>query len=98
MSADGCPVCHERTRWSAEVVVVLVFAPGLSKPYPLVAAEGYRYCVSGGCDALLQFVCRAVDAHPLTRAAGQWSRAIVLHADGTGTNVVWKGGPAVAQA
>jgi hypothetical protein len=94
----SCPVCGERARWSAEVSVILVFAPGLPRPYPLIASEGYRYCVGGGCDALLQMVRRAVDAHPVTRVAGQWSRAIVLHADGSGTNVVWKGGTELARA
>lgn len=98
MSADDCPVCRERTSWSAEVVVILVFAPALPKPYPLIAAEGYRYCVSGGCDALVQLVRKAVDAHPVTRGAGQWSRAIVLHADGSGANLIWKGGGVLARA
>ncbi|TMA28717.1 MAG: hypothetical protein E6J78_04685 [Deltaproteobacteria bacterium] len=98
MYAATCQVCQDKARWSEEVIVVLVFAPGLTKPYPLIAAEGYRYCIGGSCDALLTLVRRAVASHPVTRSAGQWTRAIVLHADGSGTNVLWKGSGTVAMA
>ena len=38
-------------------------------------------------DAIFTLVNRAVDAHPTTRAAGPWSRAIVVFSDGHGVDV-----------
>jgi hypothetical protein len=80
-----CGVCRKTGQFTAPVSVILVFAPGMSKPYPLIPAEDYRVC--GACDAIFTLVNRAVDAHPITRSAGPWSRAIVVFSDGHGVDV-----------
>lgn len=67
------------------VSVILVFAPGLTKPYPLIPEEDYRVCEA--CDAVFTLVSKAVDAHATTRQAGSWSRAIVVFSDGHGVDV-----------
>ena len=69
----------------ADCVPILLFAPALSKPYPLIPAEDYRVC--GACDAVFTLVNRAADAHPTTRQAGPWTRAIIVFADGHGVDV-----------
>ena len=80
-----CGVCRKVGEFTAPVSVILVFAPGMAKPYPLIPAEDYRVC--SACDAIFTLVNRAVDAHPTTRAAGPWSRAIVVFSDGHGVDV-----------
>jgi hypothetical protein len=80
-----CGVCRKTGQFTAPVSVILVFAPALAKPYPLIPAEDYRVC--GACDAIFTLVNRAVDAHPTTRQAGPWSRAIIVFADGHGVDV-----------
>src|SRR4051812_37226077 len=84
---DGltCGVCRRVGHFPARVSVILVFAPGMAKPYPLIPAEDYRVC--GACDAIFTLVNRAVEAHPTTRDAGAWTRAIVVFADGHGVDV-----------
>ena len=72
-------------KFTAPVSVILLFAPGLERPYPLLPAEDYRVCE--GCDAIYTLVDRAVGAHPQTREAGSWTRAIVLFHDGHGIDV-----------
>jgi hypothetical protein len=92
-----CGVCRKTGEFTAPVSVILVFAPGMQKPYPLIPAEDYRVC--GACDAIFTLVNRAVEAHPTTRLAGPWSRAIVVFADGHGVDVKAKRGQqAVAMA
>ena len=80
-----CGQCRKSGTFTAPVSVILLFAPGLSKPYPLIPAEDYRVC--GACDAIFTLVNRAADAHPTTRQAGPWSRAIIVFADGHGVDV-----------
>jgi hypothetical protein len=80
-----CGICRSTAKFSAPVSVVLVFTPGLARPYPLIPAEDYRVC--GTCDAIYSLVNRAVAAHPTTRDAGPWSRAIVVFADGHGMDI-----------
>ena len=80
-----CGLCRKTGTFTAPVSVILVFAPGMNKPYPLIPAEDYRVC--SACDAIFTLVNRAVDAHPTTRAAGPWSRAIVVFSDGHGVDV-----------
>ena len=75
-----CGVCRKVGQFTAPVSVILVFAPGMAKPYPLIPAEDYRVC--SACDAIFTLVNRAVDAHPTTRAAGPWSAAPRSHRDG----------------
>lgn len=69
------------------VAVVLVFAPGLERPYPLIPSEDYRYCDQ--CDAVFTFVEKAIAAHASTRAdaVGPATRAVVLFDDGDSQNV-----------
>ena len=81
----ACGVCRKAGQFTAPVSVILVFAPGMAKPYPLIPAEDYRVC--GACDAVFTLVNRAADAHPTTRQAGPWTRAIIVFADGHGVDV-----------
>src|SRR5438105_1367959 len=77
--------CRKSGTITAPGSVSLLFAPGLQKPYPLIPAEDYRVC--GACDAIFTLVNRAAEAHPTTRQAGPWSRAIIVFADGHGVDV-----------
>jgi hypothetical protein len=67
------------------VSVILVFAPGLEKPYPLIPGEDYSVCTA--CDAIYRLIDRAVEAHAVTRAAAPWTRAIVVFSDGRGADI-----------
>ncbi|GAC1347204.1 MAG: hypothetical protein NVS2B9_21610 [Myxococcales bacterium] len=80
-----CGRCRKAGAFTHPVSVILVFSAGLEKPYPLIPAADYRVC--GACDAVFTLVDRAVDAHPITRQAGAWSRAILVFADGHGVDV-----------
>ena len=80
-----CGVCRKTGGFTQPVSVILVFAPGMMKPYPLIPAEDYRVC--GACDAIFTLINRAVEAHPQTRQSGAWTRAIVVFTDGHGIDV-----------
>jgi hypothetical protein len=80
-----CGACRKTGTFTAPVSVILLFAPGLERPYPLIPAEDYRVC--GSCDAVFTLIDRASQAHPLTKSAGPWSRAIVVFVDGHGVDV-----------
>jgi len=80
-----CGSCGESGSFTAPVAVLLVYAPGLERPYPLIPAEDYRICQS--CDAVFALVERAVEAHKITAAAGPWTRAVLLFIDGQGMDV-----------
>src|SRR5438128_2676674 len=81
-----CRYCQAEAQLSAVVAVVLLFAPGLARPYPLIPAEDYRVCL--GCSqALPSLVTRAQAAHALTADAGAWTRALVICVDGRGYEV-----------
>ena len=80
-----CGQCRKKGTFTSPVSVILLFAPGIDKPYPLIPAEDYRVC--GACDAIFTLINRAAEAHPTTRAAGPWSRAIVVFTDGHGVDV-----------
>lgn len=84
-SAPVCGNCRRPGTFTEPVSVILIFAPGLDRPYPLIPADDYRIC--GACDAIYALVSKAVEAHPRTRGAGPWSRAILLFADGHGVDV-----------
>src|SRR5438105_11854277 len=71
-----CGICRKTGTFTAPVSVILVFAPGMAKPYPLIPAEDYRVC--GACDAIFTLVNRAVEAHPTTRSAAPWRPPIVV--------------------
>lgn len=81
--AEDCGICRAPADPSAEILLVIVFAPGLERPYPLIAAEGYRYCKR--CDGLLHLARRAIDSHPVTREhAATWTKALVVDVEGKG--------------
>src|SRR5947209_3371806 len=80
-----CGSCRKTGTFTSPVSVILVFAPGLERPYPLIPAEDYRVC--GACDAVFTLVDRAAQAHPVTKDAGPWTRAIVVFTDGHGVDV-----------
>ena len=83
-----CGACESRMSLSPVVSVVLLFAPGLERPYPLIPGEEYQLCTA--CNAIMAFVQRAAEAHPETREAhvGPWQRAIVVYDDGKGAEVM----------
>ncbi len=83
--AIACKQCKNVDSFSRPVSVILVFAPGLDRPYPLIPGEDYVVCTA--CDAVYRLVDCAVDAHPVTRAAAPWTRAIVLFSDGRGADI-----------
>ncbi|HUJ25728.1 MAG TPA: hypothetical protein VLW85_06905 [Myxococcales bacterium] len=91
-----CGRCRKTGEFSPPVSVVLLFAPGLSAPYPLIPGE--EYCVCEACDAIERFVSGAAEAHPVTRSAGPWTRAIVIFQDGHGAEVRAKATPQMALA
>lgn len=80
-----CGACRRTGTFTAPVSVILLFAPGLERPYPLIPAEDYRVC--GACDAVFTLIDRAASAHPMTKTAGPWSRAVVVFVDGHGVDV-----------
>lgn len=80
-----CGSCGKSGQFTEPVSVVLVFAAQLAKPYPLIPDEDYRIC--GACTAIFTFIDKAVDAHPVVRTSGPWSRAVVLFSDGHGMDV-----------
>lgn len=84
-----CGHCKDKTIWSRPLILVLVFAPTLSKPYPLIADGEYVYCISGDCHGPLNIAQKAIDAHVVTRpVASTWTRALIIDAAGKGQNVV----------
>lgn len=91
MSAEAAPLvcghCGEKMQLSPLVALVLVFAPGLKRPYPLLPAEDYQLCTT--CDAIFNFINKATEAHPSTResAVGPWSKALVVYDNACGTEV-----------
>jgi hypothetical protein len=80
-----CGQCRKSGTFTAPVSVILLFSPGMEKPYPLIPAEDYRVC--GSCDAIFTLINRAAEAHPTTRGSGPWTRAIVVFTDGHGVDV-----------
>lgn len=93
LSADlVCGSCNKVGHFTAPVAVVLVFAPGMKKPYPLIPYDDDDYRICRACDAAFTFVDKAVSAHPITRSAGLWTRAVVLLQDGQGLDVKRKRG------
>ena len=83
-----CGSCRRTGGFSEAVSVILVFAPGLERPYPLIPAEDYRVCTR--CDAVFSLIDRAVEGHSITQQAGPWTRAIVIFTDGAGLDVAAK--------
>ena len=80
-----CGSCRRSGGFSKPVSVVLVFAPGLERPYPLIPAEEYQVCTR--CDAIFAFIDRATAQHKVVSEAGFWTRAIVIFSDGAGLDV-----------
>jgi hypothetical protein len=83
-----CKNCRGNGAFTEPISVILVFAPGLDRPYPLIPADDYSVCSQ--CDAVFALVDRASQSHNITREAGPWSRAILLFADGRGLDVTAK--------
>lgn len=84
-SSVACRQCRSVDAFSRPVSVILVFAPGFEKPYPLIPGEDYSVCTA--CDAIYRLVDSAVEAHPVTRAAAPWTRAIIVFSDGRGADI-----------
>ena len=84
----SCGSCRKTGGFSQPVSVILVFAPNLERPYPLIPAEDYQICTR--CDAIFALIDRATEAHPVVSKAGAWTRAIVIFSDGHGLDVAAK--------
>lgn len=66
--------------------MVVLFVPGMPKPYPAIPSEDYSVCKA--CDSVFRFVDKVQDAHPVLRnAAGRWTRAVLVFSDGDGMDV-----------
>jgi hypothetical protein len=83
--APVCGNCGSTTNFSAPVSVILIFAPGLERPFPLIPGDDYQVCTR--CDAVRTLIDRAASSNPTTAAAGRWTRAVVLFSDGSGLDV-----------
>ncbi len=86
-----CQQCRRSGAFTEPISVILVFAPGLGRPYPLIPADDYSICSK--CDAVFALVDRATQSHSVTREAGHWTRAILLFSDGRGLDVTAKKEP-----
>ena len=86
---EVCGACHRPQDWTPPVSVILLFAPGLEKPYPLIPGEDYRVHADRECDSIFVLVARAAESHPQTREehVGPWTRAVVVFADGHGIDL-----------
>lgn len=62
-----CPVCDGPSNPSSIVAVVLIWAQGAQRPFRLLPAEDYYVCANEGCESVLLFIRRAMDAHPQAR-------------------------------
>lgn len=80
-----CGACGKPGKLSSSAAVILVWAPGLDRPYPLIPEEEYRVCMA--CDAIRGLVERAVAAHPVVSAAGRWTVALVVFDAGDGYTI-----------
>ena len=90
-----CGICNTKGKLSPPVTVAIVWLPGLERPYPLEPGDAeYQVCLA--CSALHRFVSAAVLNNPTTRAAGNWTRAIVIFDTGEGYDVTRE--PAATQA
>jgi hypothetical protein len=82
-----CGCCGKVTTHTAEISVILVKLSAMEDPYPLIPSVAYRLCMDAKCKSLLNFVERAVDAHPSTRFGGVWLKATVLFKDFSGAGI-----------
>jgi hypothetical protein len=80
-----CGSCGARGRLSSSAAMILVWAPRLERPYPLIPLEEYRVCM--GCDAIRSLVEKAVAAHPALSAAGRWTTALIVFDAGDGYTI-----------
>lgn len=80
-----CRNCGATGKFSSPISVLLIFATNLDRPYPLIPDGEYRVCES--CDAIHTLIDKATEAHPVTREAGAWSKAIVMLDSGRGREV-----------
>ena len=74
--------CGDSSELSAPVCVIVVFAPGLERPYPLIPARRYRCCIH--CQAFAALVTVAQDANSETAGAGAWTQAFIVFDNGEG--------------
>ena len=84
----SCGNCRRSGGFSKPVSVLLVYAPGLERPYPLVPDAEYRVC--NRCDAIFALIDKACEHHATMSQAGPWTRAIVIFDDGAGLDVAAK--------
>jgi hypothetical protein len=80
-----CGNCGRSGGFSPPVSVILLFAPALERPFPLIPGAEYRVCTR--CEAVRTLIDRAAEGNPSTAGAGKWSRAVVLLSDGSGLDV-----------
>jgi RNA polymerase subunit RPABC4/transcription elongation factor Spt4 len=81
----ACSHCRRAGGFSQPVSVVLVFAPGLDKPQPILPGSEHRICTR--CDSVFPFIDKLCALDPRLLLAGGWTRAIVIFEDGAGLDV-----------
>jgi hypothetical protein len=74
--------CGTSVELSAPVCVIVLFAPGLDRPYPLIPTQRCRCCVR--CNAFALLVTVAQERNPETSGAGRWTQAFIVLDDGVG--------------
>jgi|GEM_PF-4132915 len=72
---DGkCRICGRPESLTPVVAVVLVWAPALAQPYPVIPGAAHRVCDNDGCASVLRFIERAIGAHAAISAfATSWT-------------------------
>jgi len=77
-----CGVCGA-VDFSARLVSLVVWAPGLNSPTILEPNDELRICTTLKCDAAWILATKSAAAHPVSRSAhGPWTMAAFVFADG----------------
>jgi hypothetical protein len=86
--APICAQCGTAGRQTAPVAIVLVFAPGFPDHEPcwfIAPSENYPLCDAEpngeACPSVGAFVRLAIESHPVTRKAGQWTSVVICFKD-----------------
>jgi hypothetical protein len=77
VSAEKCGACGMTRLLSAPIAVILVFVPGLPRPYPLIPDEDYRVCLQLDARA----PCRAAFCLVDKACAAHWTSATLISTD-----------------
>lgn len=93
-----CGKCNSETKWSGEILTIVVWAPELKRPYQLIPEDGYKFCLGPKCESPLFFAKRAIEAHAETKhCANTWTKVLIIDTDGEGLFIKHKQ-PFIARA